>query len=112
MFARVEKLRVVELFAKEPTLHQDLMTTVYACPDTVSVGDSFDGQNFTVYAPSAAEVAATRAAQITARLDRIDTESVRPLRAIYNGTATTSDTDKLLSLETEAGALRADLASL
>lgn len=53
-----------------------------------------------------------RKAEIINRLDRIDVESVRPLRAIAEGTAIQADRDKLTSLEAEAASLRAELATL
>ena len=46
------------------------------------------------------------------RLQAIDAESTRPLRAALAGAATQSDTDKLTALEAEAAALRAELAAL
>ena len=58
------------------------------------------------------ELAAERAADIHTRLSEIDVESVRPLRAVTAGTATAFDTDKLAALDTEAEALRLELASL
>ena len=50
--------------------------------------------------------------EILARLDAIDAESTRPLRAVLAGAATQADTDKLAALDTEAAALRAELAAL
>ena len=50
--------------------------------------------------------------EILARLDAIDAESTRPLRAVQSGSATQADTDKLAALDTEAAALRAELAAL
>ena len=46
------------------------------------------------------------------RLAEIDTESIRPLRATVDGSATEFDTQKLAALEAEAQALRTELASL
>lgn len=53
-----------------------------------------------------------RRAVITARLLQIDAESVRALRAVARGKAGKADTDKLDALETEAAALRAELAAM
>ena len=53
-----------------------------------------------------------RKTEILARLQEIDSESLRPLRAISQGTATDFDTGKLKSLESEAAALRTELAGL
>ena len=53
-----------------------------------------------------------RAQEIKQRLSEIDTESIRPLRATVDGSATEFDTLKLAALEQEATALRAELASL
>lgn len=52
------------------------------------------------------------ASDVLARLAAIDTESIRPLRAMVAGTATAGDTSKLAALDTEAAALRAELAAL
>lgn len=51
-------------------------------------------------------------AEIKARLSVIDSESVRPLRAVANGEATKYDTEKLAALDAEAAQLRAELAAL
>lgn len=53
-----------------------------------------------------------RAGEIARRFKEIDAERIRPLSAIALGTATTYDTDKLTTLETEAAALRTELAGL
>jgi hypothetical protein len=49
-------------------------------------------------------------AEIIARLAEIDIASIRPLRAIADGTATDFDREKLAALEAEAEALRGELA--
>ena len=49
---------------------------------------------------------------IKARLRDIDSESVRPLRAIASGTQTATDTEKLAALDEEAASLRGELAAL
>lgn len=46
------------------------------------------------------------------RLQAIDAESTRPLRAAQSGSATQADYSKLNDLEVEAAALRAELATL
>ena len=53
-----------------------------------------------------------RVQEIKQRLAEIDTESIRPLRATVDGSATEFDTQKLATLKTEAQALRTELASL
>ena len=53
-----------------------------------------------------------RAEVIRARLAVIDAESIRALRAVARGRAVKADTDKLDALDTEAAALRAELAGL
>ena len=53
-----------------------------------------------------------RVQEIKQRLAEIDTESIRPLRATVDGSATEFDTQKLAALEQEATALRSELASL
>jgi len=49
---------------------------------------------------------------IQTRLDDIDREAVRPLRAILAGTDTPEDTQILTTLENEAVKLRTELAGL
>ena len=53
-----------------------------------------------------------RAQEIKQRLAEIDTESIRPLRATVDGSASEFDTQKLAALEQEATELRIELASL
>ena len=53
-----------------------------------------------------------RVQEIKQRLAEIDTESIRPLRATVDGSASEYDTQKLATLESEAQALRTELASL
>lgn len=50
-----------------------------------------------------------RVQEIKQRLAEIDTEAVRPLRAIVGGVGTEFDTTKLDALEAEAKALRIEL---
>lgn len=50
--------------------------------------------------------------RITERLSAIDAASIRPARAVTVGTATADDIDRLHALETEAAALRAELAAM
>ena len=53
-----------------------------------------------------------RVQEIKQRLSEIDTESIRPLRATVDGSATEFDTQKLATLEAEAQALRDELRGL
>lgn len=53
-----------------------------------------------------------RTGEILRRLDEIDSESIRPLRAVSAGTATDEDKSRLSGLESEAQALREELAVL
>jgi hypothetical protein len=53
-----------------------------------------------------------RLSEIAARLTEIDLASVRPLRAIAQGTVTDFDRAKLAALEAEAEELRAERAAL
>jgi hypothetical protein len=55
---------------------------------------------------------AARREEILTRLAEIDAASIRPLRAVADGTATAFDTAKLADLDSEAAALRAQLAEL
>ncbi|MDR2508197.1 MAG: hypothetical protein LBD67_09450 [Candidatus Accumulibacter sp.] len=50
--------------------------------------------------------------RILSRLEQIDAESTRPLRAVMVGRATDADHEKLQQLDTEADTLRSDLARL
>lgn len=54
--------------------------------------------------------AADTRATLLDRLDRLDAQSVRPLRAVAAGTATDEDRAKLAAIEAEAVTLRAQLA--
>lgn len=54
----------------------------------------------------------TRRAEIFAELDKIDLASIRSLRAVYQNTATTEDTEKLTDFELQAQALREELSNL
>jgi len=71
-----------------------------------------DNITFTVPPQSQESVDAQRISEIDGRLNAIDIESVRPLRAINNGTATADDTDKLTELDAEAEALRVERLTL
>jgi hypothetical protein len=53
-----------------------------------------------------------RVQEIKNRLSQIDSESIRPLRAIAAGTAVQFDTDKLTALETERKALVDEMVAL
>jgi hypothetical protein len=50
--------------------------------------------------------------RILSRLEQIDAESTRPLRAVLVGRATDADHEKLHKLDTEANTLRAELSNL
>ncbi|PLA73506.1 hypothetical protein CYQ88_10815 [Hydrogenovibrio sp. SC-1] len=63
-------------------------------------------------APTPAYIAQSRKTQINERLKAIDLESLRPLRAVANQTATAFDNNKLAALNNEAETLRAELATL
>ncbi|MGE4280080.1 MAG: hypothetical protein AB7G62_10865 [Magnetospirillum sp.] len=51
-------------------------------------------------------------AAIDNRLTAIDSEAIRPLRALAAGSATSSDTNRLAALEAEAAALRHERSGL
>lgn len=53
-----------------------------------------------------------RIAEIKVGLDKIDFDSIRPLRAVNENTATDFDRNKLAELEEQAQALREELATL
>jgi hypothetical protein len=53
-----------------------------------------------------------RRVEILARLAEIDLASIRPLRAVADGSATDFDRQKLVDLDSEAAGLRAELAGL
>lgn len=63
-------------------------------------------------APTPEQLKQQRISEIHARLAQIDSESVRPLRAINAGTQTQFDTDRLAELDAEAETLRQELAEL
>ena len=53
-----------------------------------------------------------RKQEIISALNDIDAQSVRPLRSRVNGTATSFDEEKLISLEHQASELRSEILSL
>jgi hypothetical protein len=65
-----------------------------------------------ITAYESAKIIEARRSEIYARLNAIDFETMRPLRAIQNGTGVQADTDKITALETEAQTLRTELAGL
>ena len=75
------------------------------------VQDESAEQWMSEHMPQSAKDAARRA-EIMHRLDEIDIEAVRPLRAITSGTGTDYDTNELHALESEAATLRTELATL
>ena len=62
--------------------------------------------------PTQQELDKRRIAEIHARLDELDRQSVRPLRAIIKGTGTDVDTQTLAAKEAEAQKLREELMGL
>lgn len=68
------------------------------------------------WGPTAEEIAQREKealiAQKKAELAQIDLESIRPTRAIQNGTATEFDTQKLAELEERAEQIRQDIRGL
>ena len=66
-------------------------------------GYKLDGDNFV---PTAETIKERDRQEAINRLQEIDRESVRPLRAKIAGTHTQADTDKLAALEAEAETLR------
>jgi hypothetical protein len=62
--------------------------------------------------PTPEQIAEQRRAEILARLNEIDAASIRPLRAIAEGTAVEADHAKLAELDAEAAELRTELAGL
>lgn len=53
-----------------------------------------------------------RAEEIKRQLAELDSQAIRPLRAIMAGTATGEDTEKLREIEAQAEILRSELAEL
>ena len=70
------------------------------------------GWSATAPPPTADEIKAQKVAELKGELAAIDMESIRPLRAIADGTATQADHDKLAALEADAATNRAELAAL
>ncbi len=74
-------------------------------------------QNDTIHitetpAEKQAREARLRGAEIMRRLKAIDNQRIRPLAAIVSGNSTDEDMDRLSALESEAQALREELAKL
>ena len=59
-----------------------------------------------------AQAKEVRKAELIAELAQIDLESIRPTRAIQNGTATEFDTQKLAELEERAEQIRQEIRDL
>lgn len=80
--------------------------------DSVVCGMIKNGDAFENPQPSQEQIKQLRIAQIQSRLNQIDMESVRPIRAIQKGVGTEFDTQKLDSLENEAETLRSEIRTL
>jgi hypothetical protein len=75
-----------------------------------NLGPLSKGWSDTPPPPSEEELNEQRRAEILARLAAIDYESIRPLRAIADGTATNKEREKLVMLESEAKKLREEIS--
>ena len=64
------------------------------------------------YEKTQEEINEIRKQEIYTELDSVDTQTIRPLRAVLNGTGTDLDKTKLLELETKANTLRNELKNL
>ena len=62
--------------------------------------------------PTPEELKQRRITEIKRELENIDAKSARSMRALLNNTATDADRDFLANMETQAGVLRAELATL
>ena len=62
--------------------------------------------------PTAEEAAEARAREIMAELEELDAKAARPMRAMLAGTSTDEDKASLEEIESNAQALREELASL
>lgn len=62
--------------------------------------------------PTQAQINERRASEIKEELKRLDLESIRPLRAVANGTQTEIDTEKLIALDAERQVLADELGAL
>lgn len=100
---------------------QDMRGTKYYLPDgseheileiegTLPEGASLE--KMPLPSPTKAELAAQRTEEIQQQLTANDLASVRPLRAKVAGTATAEDEARLVELEEQAQALRAELAEV
>ena len=70
------------------------------------------GWSYTAPEAPVEDTTAIRKTQLMQALNNIDTRSIRPLRATVAGAATTDDERILAELESQAAALRAELATL
>ena len=84
-----------------------LLIKVDAPPVNVDTEDNPDYGS-----PTSDQLNQQRISDIKSELQRLDLESVRPLRAINAGTDTAEDRDKLTELDAEAEVLRQKLAAL
>ena len=74
--------------------------------------EQFDTIVAEINTPTPEQLNQQRISEIKSELQRLDLESVRPLRAINAGTDTAEDRDKLAELDSQAEALRQELATL
>ena len=72
----------------------------------------FNAQLVANNTPTSSEIKAARILEIDRRLIEIDSEGIRPLRAIVNNTYTQEDVTKLDLLDLEAANLRAERLTL
>lgn len=81
-------------------------------PDFVAYRSTDKPFAFPTPAELAVEAKAVKVALIRGQLAALDAQSLRSLRAIAAGTATTEDKAKLADLEAQAVALRAEMEAL
>jgi hypothetical protein len=115
-YARIESQQVAEIIIAPEGIDitrmfpADIVAACVSCPAEVREGWSYDGAAFSPPPPpTEAELKAQRRAEILSRLAALDIESIRPLRAVADDTASDFDRQKLASLETEASGLREGL---
>lgn len=112
-----DKKESIDCLVEHRDLGQIPFTANINDADSAEVLELLKTFNIEAYSPpTAAELKAKkdslRIAEIKTRLLEIDSESIRPLRAIAAGTATEFDTNKLTALETERAALVVELVAL
>ena len=106
--SKIIELETVKNFAFMQKIHKGkVWGTLSDVP--IPQGYELNGMEFI---KTAETIELEKIAEIKSRLTQIDFETMRPLRAIQNGTGSSDDEAKINSLENEAEELRTELQEI